>query len=678
MKKITCLIAFLTLIHLTSFGQNTCATAQSITAGVYTVSAVNGTQVPSPVCAQNGTGATAGEWYAYTPAEDVHVTVTSDLAQNAGGDTRVHVYNGTCAALNCVAGDDDSGVITGTSGTSYLSVVQFEATAGTTYYIAFDNKWNSNGFDFELLEDEPLPPGIFSFTTVSLPTSGSFGLAVVDMNGDHLDDVVTVSSSNINLQIQTSTGFTAMNISTPTADWTPDWSMAIGDYNADGYNDLLYGAWGGVTFMRSEGDMTYTKHTYNDASVASQRTNFVDLNNDGHLDAFVCHDVAPSVYYINDGNGNLSFYQSSTSGAPYELANYYSGGNYGSIWVDYDNDRNIDMFIAKCGGAFPRYVNQMHHNTGTGYVENAAEIGLDDDDQTWSSAWGDFDNDGDMDVFIGASSGPHVLKMNNGAANNYSFTDITASSGVSALTATSREHVTFDFDNDGYLDIVSGGNILRNNGDMTFTLAANVFSGSGSYGDLNNDGFIDARRGSNIYLNNGNSNNWITISTVGTASNINGIGARVEIHTPSGMQIRDVRSGDGFEFMNTLNTHFGIGTDTTIDSIVIYWPSGTVDTYTNPTINTHMIATEGETLSIEDETLVSTVIYPNPAKSTLFIETPVSLTGKIATVFDLNGKRVLNTKLETNSLDVSHLGSGMYLLRIEEHGKSITRKFIKE
>lgn len=663
---------------LSSVAQDTCSTALNITVGTYTVASVNGSEVPSPICAPNGTGANAGEWYAYTPTEDHGVTVTSDLVQNTGGDTRVHIYNGSCGTLNCVAGDDDSGVIVSGSGTSYLSVVQFEATAGTTYYIAFDNKWSSNGFDFELIESDPLPPSVFSFTTVSLPTSGPFGQAVVDMNGDYLDDVVTVSSSNINLQLQQSGGgFTALNIPTANADWTPDWSIAVGDYNADGFNDLLYAAWGGVTFMRSNGSMSYTKQTFNDY-VASQRSNFIDLNNDGHLDAFVCHDVAPSVYYINDGNGNLTFYQSSTSGAPYELANYSSGGNYGSIWIDYDNDRNMDMFIAKCGGAFPRYVNQMHHNTGTTYIENAAAIGLDDDDQTWSSAWGDFDNDGDMDVFIGASSGPHVLKMNNGAAGSYSFTDITASSGVSALTATSREHVTFDFDNDGYLDIVSGGNILKNNGDMTFTLEANVFSGSGSYGDLNNDGFIDARRGSNIYLNDGNSNHWITITTVGTASNINGIGARVELYSPMGMQIRDVRSGDGFEFMNTLNTHFGLGSDTSISSMVIYWPSGIIDTYTNPTIDSHIIATEGETLSIEDETLVSTIIHPNPAKNTLFIEAPVDLTGKIATVFDLNGKKVLNTKLENNSLDVSHLGSGMYILRIEERGKTITRKFIKE
>ena len=647
---------------------------------MHTVDAVNGTEVPSPVCSSNGTGATAGEWYSYTSSVDKQVTVSSDLNQNAGGDTRLQIYDGNCSSLACVAGDDDSGIIQPEGGgSSYLSIASFTATAGTTYYIAFDNKWNSNGFDFEITESDPPPPTPFDFTAQTVATSGST-MAIVDMNGDNLDDIVSITATNVNLQLQTSSGFTQMNIATDNADWTPDWSLAAGDYNADGYNDLLYGAWGGVTFMKSNGNMTFTKETYNDY-VASQRSNFVDLNNDGHLDAFVCHDIAPSVYYINDGNGNLTFHRSDEANAPYQLATYSSGGNYGSIWIDYDNDRNIDMFIAKCGGTFPRYVNQMHRNTGgenAEFVENAASIGLDDDDQTWSSAWGDFDNDGDMDVFVGASSGPHVLKENNGAAASYSFTDITIDSGVSALTATSREHVTYDLDNDGYLDIISGPNVLRNNGNMTFTLYPNVFSGNGAYGDLNNDGFIDAYRGSSAYMNNGNSNNWIKITTTGTDSNINGIGARIEVHTASGTYIRDVRSGDGFEFMNTLNTHIGLGTDATIDNIIVYWPSGNVDNLENPNVNQHLVITEGQTLTIKDEALTSVVIYPNPVKDIINIETPVDLTSRIATVFDITGKKVLNKKLVNNTLDVSNLASGSYVLRLESNGKSISKKFIKE
>ena len=151
----------------------------------------------------------------------------------------------------------------------------------------------------------------------------------------------------------------------------------------------------------------------------------------------------------------------------------------------------------------------------------------------------------------------------------------------------------------------------------------------------------------------------------------------MELYSAMGKQIRDVRSGEGFAFMSTLNTHFGIGEDTAIDNIVIYWPSGIVDNIVNPDINQHLIVTEGQTLAIEDETLASIVIHPNPVKDVINIDSPVNLTGKIATVFDLSGKKVLNQKLESNVLNVSQLKGGMYLLRIEEYGKSITRKFVK-
>ena len=161
-------------------------------------------------------------------------------------------------------------------------------------------------------------------------------------------------------------------------------------------------------------------------------------------------------------------------------------------------------------------------------------------------------------------------------------------------------------------------------------------------------------------------------------SNINGIGARVEITTSAGTQIRDVRSGEGFEFMSSLTTHFGIGTATTIDNITIYWPSGTIDYIANPTINTTHNIEEGSALSITDEALADVVIYPNPVDKELNIETTANITNKIATVFDINGKRILNIKLKSNALDVSSLESGIYFLRLESDGKSIKRKFIKK
>ena len=132
-------------------------------------------------------------------------------------------------------------------------------------------------------------------------------------------------------------------------------------------------------------------------------------------------------------------------------------------------------------------------------------------------------------------------------------------------------------------------------------------------GDANNDGFLDVFNGNNLYQNNDNGNNWLKIITVGTTSNINGIGARVEIaSTQVGTQIRDVTSGTGFRYMGSLNTYFGLGEDTNITTLTVYWPSGTVDIFNNVSVNQSLEITEGQTLSSEIYSLDQINAFPNP------------------------------------------------------------------
>ena len=517
-----------------------------------------------------------------------------------------------------------------------------------------------------------LAPSRVNFIQQTISTSGGYDLTVVDMNGDHLDDIVSVSSTKVYVYYQLSGGgfSSEVDIDTPNANFMPGWSMAAADFDDNGHTDLLYGSGSGVTFMKANDSGTGFTEISGPEYVFSQRSNFADINNDGNLDAFVCHDVAPNVYYINDGAGGLTFNQGG-------LGDYSSGGNYGSIWIDYDNDRDLDMFIAKCGGETARRTNQMLTNNGDGsYTENAAALGIADPMQTWSSSWGDYDNDGDMDLFVGASSGTHKLMRNNG---NSTFTDVTSGAGVGGAP-TGHENVSYDVDNDGYLDILCNGTILYGKGDLTFEDAdSNQLNyKNGSLGDLNNDGFIDAYYNGRIYMNGTTSNNWIKIHTVGTVSNVDGIGARVEINTASGIQIRDVRSGEGFEYMSSLNTHFGIGANTEVTSITIYWPSGIIDTILNPAINTPVTVVEGETLSLENSFVNDLVIYPNPTKDVLNISTIDNLDEAIYTVFDINGKRILNGKLQSTTINVSELSSGNYILRIVS-GQSIkSQKFIKQ
>src|SRR5690606_11744354 len=116
------------------------------------------------------------------------------------------------------------------------------------------------------------------------------------------------------------------------------------------------------------------------------------------------------------------------------------------------------------------------------------------------------------------SDGPHKLMRNNGDGT---FTNITAGSGLDSFGGTSIEHSTYDFNNDGYLDIMGNSStIFLNNGDLTFTPYVVPFSGA-AIADLNNDGFLDAFAGGNIHYNDTNDNNWIIINTQGVESNLN-------------------------------------------------------------------------------------------------------------------------------------------------------------
>ena len=663
---------------------DTCAGADGATAitgpGTFSVSAVDGAGTVPEKCDPSGPdNPSAAEWYRYVPTSSSFVTITTDLAQNSGDDTAVSIYTGSCGSLTCLAGNDDI------DNSNWLSEVGFSATAGTTYYIAWDNRWSASGFDFELSEGTPPPPSTVSFTTTSVSASGT-DLAIVDMNNDFLDDLVSVSQTNININYQLAGGgFNSVNITTSSADNTPSWSLAAGDFDGNGYNDLLYGGGTGVTFMKANSTGTAYTEISGPEYVFSQRSNFVDIDNDGHLDAFVCHDVDPNVYYLNDGSGNLTFYQGADpAGVPSGLGINVDGGNYGTVWIDYDNDRDIDMFIAKCRGAsgiVPHQINELWRNNGDGtFTEVAGDPGVNMDDsvQTWSSAWADFDNDGDMDAYIGASNftdgGYHKLMINNG---NGTFTESTDPNlGISGAP-TGIENAPGDFNNDGFVDILTNSQILFNDGDMTFTLESSGMPPSGPIGDVNNDGFLDVFNGT-VRMNDGNSNNWLKINTIGVQSNLNGIGARVEITSAGlGTQIRDVRSGEGFRYMSSLTTHFGLGADTAVSNITIYWPSGTIDVLINEPANQTITVTEGETLSLQQSMTNDLILYPNPTTDVLNLNASYGFENAIYSVFDMNGKRVLNSRFDSNTIDVSRLSAGNYILRIIDNGLMKAQKFIK-
>ncbi len=425
--------------------------------------------------------------------------------------------------------------------------------------------------------------GQISFLPNSTLLQGSYGspACVTDMNGDHLDDVVRLNGNMLTIDYQQPNGsFLHQEFITTGASGI--WSICTGDLNNDGFNDVLLGDGNHVEFLIAVNGGTNYQQQYISDYIFSQRSTMYDIDTDGWLDAFVCHDVDQSHPFRNDGTGVMVEDQSlvPTGSSP-------EGGNYAAIWVDYDNDKDQDLYITKCRSGAPitdqQRINQMYRNDGGVFTEVAASIGLRDSAQSWSTVFEDFDNDGDFDCYIVNHTDQNRFLENDGAGN---FTDIIGSTGIDANQLGAWEAQAGDFDNDGFIDIFSevGGGIYRNNGNMTFTNIA-IAPDEGGIGDLNNDGWLDYQLGGTVYLNTGGANHWVKIELEGILSAINGIGSRLEIYGSWGKQTRELRSGQGFSHMNSLQAHFGIGSATSIDSLVITWPSGVVTSIANPGID---------------------------------------------------------------------------------------------
>ena len=148
MKKITFAFFALSAFQF-GYSQSDCSSALPIAPGITSVATLTGT-APTNIC-DGDVPATAGAWYSYTAATAGLISVSSDLPANAGGDTNLMVYSGTCGALICEAFQDDVDL----DGANYLSTVEFLATAGVTYYIAWDDRWEAVAFTFELVFDTP-------------------------------------------------------------------------------------------------------------------------------------------------------------------------------------------------------------------------------------------------------------------------------------------------------------------------------------------------------------------------------------------------------------------------------------------------------------------------------------------------------------------------------------------
>ncbi len=149
-----------------------------------------------------------------------------------------------------------------------------------------------------------------AFTNQNNPLHPITGFAnyndcAVDMNGDFRDDVVRVGGEGIFIDYQQPDGSFIQKAFYLPVQAPPVWSICAGDLDNNGYNDLLFANTSRVSFVKANAYGTAYQETVMPVSIVSQRSTLHDINNDGWLDAFVCHDTSQSVPFRNDGAGTM-------------------------------------------------------------------------------------------------------------------------------------------------------------------------------------------------------------------------------------------------------------------------------------------------------------------------------------------------------------------------------------
>lgn len=324
------------------------------------------------------------------------------------------------------------------------------------------------------------------------------------------------------------------------------------------------------------------------------------------------------------------------------------GLSWGVCWVDYDNDEYLDLFVTNY-----HENNCLYHNNTDGTFTKitnviiAREGGIQNVRSSGSCTWGDFDNDGDPDLYI--ANGVEHSTPNNFFYLNDGDLDIFLTRGDYFSTKT---NLLFKNDGLGNFERVREGAIATDQNS----------SNGAAWGDYDRDGDLDLfvsnvlnfNENNALYMNNGNSNNWINIKCIGVQSNKSAIGAKVHlkarIGNESGWQLRHISGQTGKCAQNSLNVHFGLGEATIIDSIKVEWPSGKLTVQENISVNQFItIIEEGSTKVpeiIPNDVIIKT--FPNPFTDTITIEYQVKENSQVAIkIYDQSGKMTI-TLLENN------------------------------
>lgn len=497
--------------------------------------------------------------------------------------------------------------------------------------------------------------------------SMSSGAAFFDYDGDGYLDVFLVNSTRVEADSSNPTNRLYRNTEGANGrifeDQTDEaglrrtgWGMgcAVGDYDNDGDVDLYVTYWGPNVLYRNDGSRFAEVRLGVEDSGWGTSAAFGDVDADGFLDLYAAnylvfdlqnppgggqlcsgfkgldvycgpHGMVPqaNVLYRNEGGGGFADMSRATGIDADQQA------SLGVVFFDGDDDGDQDLYVANDG-----YPNLLYRNDGPWQLEEVAAFAgaaYSEDGRAQAGmgvAAGDYDNDGDLDLYMTHfSDDVNTLYQNEG---NGQFVDFTAAAGLGGPVRPYLGWSTgfFDYDNDGWLDLfaVNGHiypqvaqhpsglryaqrNLLYQNVGGTFVevgarvglgFAEEKVSRGGALGDYDNDGDLDLlivnlNDAPTLLHNRGGSrNNWLGLELVGSESNRDAQGARVVLSTDNGRQVREVQRGVGYLSQSDGRVLFGLGATEAVERVAVRWPSGRVQLLERPATRRYWVVREGE------------------------------------------------------------------------------------
>lgn len=440
-------------------------------------------------------------------------------------------------------------------------------------------------------------------TAAGITVSSTYGAAMNDYNNDGYLDIFVADNAGPNVLYRNLGGDSFESVASGLGLASTEISRAgsWADYDNDGDLDLFVANYGVPRLYRNDGSIFSDVELDPTASYNAYCSAWADYDKDGDLDLFVGNFNGQDRLYRNDRLDGFT-----------EVAAAAGISSFGhtrvAIWADYDKDRDLDLFIGR-GATFANNTDALYRNDNGVFVDVTDTVGLGGYNTTIGAAWGDFDHDRDLDLFISSWDGEanHLYRNDRGAG----FTDVAVELGLADLSGCLSASWV-DYDNDRDLDLFISrtqdlGPLLYRNNRIQFSevqdsvgLGSNISIVGHSWGDYDRDGdldlFLPARYTANQLFSNNMDGacNWLHVKVNGgSATSRDATGVTVTVYAGELAQYREISGGQGPSTQNTLLEEFGLDDIVMADSVVVDWiNSATKTVFTNVSANQVLVVDE--------------------------------------------------------------------------------------